>query len=147
MAFINGYPANTFCRWCSIFIAALLLGGCSSTENVSKAEGQIPHFRQLMTERQFEQIYVETADDCKKATTEKDFVGLLTAVDLKLGAVKSVTKNGWNLNYYPSGTFVTLGFKTQFERGSGDETFTYRVADGRALLAGYHITSNGLITN
>ena len=147
MAFINRCFVNNFCRWCSIFVAALLLGSCSSTENVSKAEGQIPHFRQLMTERQFAQIYAETSDDFKKVTTAKDFIDLLAAVDRKLGAVKDTTKNGWNLNYYPSGTFVTLRFKTQFERGSGEETFTYRVGDGKALLVGYHITSNGLIAN
>ena len=120
MAFIN--PYLVLCGWFSIFVAALLLCSCSSTENLSKADGQIPHLRQLMTERQFEQLYVETADDLKKVTTQKDFVALLAAVDLKLGAVKNTTKNGWNVNFHSSGTFVTLGFKTQFKRGSGEET-------------------------
>jgi hypothetical protein len=74
-------------------------------------------------------------------------VALLAAVDRKLGAVKDAEKNGWNVNFQTSGTFVTLGFKTQFEHGRGVETFVYRIADGRALLAGYHINSNALITN
>jgi hypothetical protein len=100
-----------------------------------------------MSAQQFDQIYTETSDEFKKATTAQEFVDLLSAVDRKLGSVKRTTKNAWNVNFHSSGTFVTLGFKTQFERGAGDETFTYRLADGNALLVGYHITSNALITN
>jgi hypothetical protein len=68
--------------------AALLLSGCSSSQNISKAEAQIPHFRQLMAAREFDQIYRETSEECKKATTKQDFVALLAAVNRKLGAVK-----------------------------------------------------------
>ena len=74
-------------------------------------------------------------------------VDLLAAVDQKLGAVKGAEKNRWNVNFQTPGTFVTLGFKTQFERGNGAETFVYRISDGTALLAAYHINSNALITN
>lgn len=52
----------------------------------------------------------------------------------KLGSVKKAEKNGWNVNFHTSGTFVTLGFKTEFEKGSGAERFVFRVADGRAAL-------------
>jgi len=68
-------------------------------------------------------------------------------VEGKLGGVKETTKNGWNVNFQPSGTFVVLGFKTQFEKGVGEETFTYRISDRDALLVGYRINSNTLITN
>ena len=51
------------------------------------------------------------------------------------------------MNYNSSGTSVTLKFKTQFERGTGAETFVYRVTGGKAPLASYHINSDDLITN
>ena len=72
---------------------------------------------------------------------------LLAAIDRKLGAVKSTQADGWKINYNPSGTTVQLGFKTQFEKGTGSETFVFRIAGGKALLSGYNITSNELITN
>jgi hypothetical protein len=100
-----------------------------------------------MAAQQFDQIYTETGDELKKATTKQDFVNLLGAVEGKLGGVKETTKNGWNVNFQPSGTFVVLGFKTQFEKGAGEETFTYRISDRDALLVGYRINSNTLITN
>jgi hypothetical protein len=130
-----------------LLAAALFVGGCSSGQDIAAAEGQISRFRQLMATQEFGRIYAEAAAELRKAATEQDMVNLLAAVDRKLGAVKGAEKNGWNVNFQTSGTFVTLGFKTQFERGSGVETFVYRVADGRALLAAYHINSNALISN
>ena len=100
-----------------------------------------------MTAQQYSQIYSEASDDLKKTAAEQDMVGLLTAIDRKLGAVKGANKNGWNANYSTSGTSVTLKFNTQFERGTGEETFVYRIAGGKARLAGYNITSNALVMN
>jgi len=42
-------------------------------------------------------------------------------------------------------TNVVLTFKTEFENGQGVETFTYRIADGSAILLGWHVNSNALI--
>ena len=111
------------------------------------AEAQITHFRELMAAQRFGQIYSEAADELKRSTTDQAMVKLLSAVERKLGPVKSAERNGWGVNYQTSGTTVTLKYKTQFERGSGLETFVYRVAGDKALLAGYHINSTDLITN
>lgn len=136
-----------FSRLAWMLTAVLLVGACSSAEDIAAAEGQISHFRQMMAAQQFGRIYADAGEELRKATTEQEMVSLLAAVDRKLGTVKSAEKNGWNLNYQTSGTFVTLKYKTQFERGSGVETFVYRMADRRALLTGYHINSNQLIAN
>jgi len=111
-------------------LAAFLLSSCSSGKDVTLAEAQIPRFRQLMAAQKFEVIYGEAGEDLKQATTQQDLVALLAAVDRKLGAVKNTEKNGWNVNFHTSGTFVTLVFKTQFAHGAGDETFVYRISGG-----------------
>jgi hypothetical protein len=133
-------------RWLAVLLAALL-GACSSGQDLSLAEQDVAHFREMMAAQQFDQIYAGAADEFKKTTTRENFTRLLAAVDRKLGAVKTADKNGWNVNFNTSGTSVTLRYKTQFERGSGDEAFFYRITGGKALLAGYNINSNELITN
>lgn len=125
-------------------LTKLFSSGSLSTE---AARAQIAQFRELMAKEQYNQIYAEASDSFRKSATEQDVVRLLTAVNGKLGAVKSTESNGWNMNFTPSGSFITLPLKTQFERGTGVEIFVYRIADGRALLAGYTINSNALITN
>jgi len=138
---------NNVGRLCGLLVAAVLVTGCSSGQDLGLAEAGIARFRELMAAQQFGQIYSEAADDLKKATTEPELTRLLAAIDRKLGAVKSTEKNGWSVNYNPSGTSVTLKLKTEFERGTGAETFVYRITSGKALLAGYHINSTELITN
>ena len=130
-----------------LFAVGVLVAACSSAEDIAAAEGQISHFRQMMAGQQFGRVYAEAAEELRKAATEQDMVSLLAAVDRKLGAVKGSERNNWSVNYQTSSTFVTLGFKTHFERGDGVETFVYRVADGKALLIAYHINSNELITH
>jgi len=124
-----------------------LLTACSATQDVNMAQEATEHFHEMMSAGQFEQIYAQSDDSFKKAYTAEDLTRLLSAVAGKLGVVKTSGSDGWNVVYTPSGTSITLRYTTQFEHGTGAETFLYRVADGRALLAGYHIDSNALITN
>ena len=140
-------PTKRFRRWSVALIAAFLVAACSSGKDFDLAQAQVAHFRELMAAQKFDQIYSEASDELKKTTTDQAIARLLGAVDRKLGGVKSAKQNAWNVNYAPSATSVTIKFKTQFERGAGEETFVYRIAGGKALLAGYHINSNELITN
>jgi hypothetical protein len=138
---------NNVYRLCGLLVAAVLVAGCSSGQELALAEAGIARFRELMAAQQFGQIYSEAADELKKATTEAELTRLLSAIDRKLGTVKGTEKNGWSVNYNASGTSVTLKLKTQFERGTGAESFVYRITGGKALLVGYHINSTELITN
>jgi ABC-type glycerol-3-phosphate transport system substrate-binding protein len=134
-------------RWFALAVTVLVLAACSSSKDFDLAQAEVVHFRELMAAQEFEKIYSEGSDELKKTTTVQNMVRLLGAIDRKLGAVKKATGNGWNVNYNPSGTSVTLKFKTEFEKGKGDETFVYRLAGGKALLSGYHINSEDLIAN
>jgi hypothetical protein len=138
---------NSVRQWFVLLAAAFLVAACSSGQDFDLAQAQVAHFRELMAAQQFEKIYSEASDELKKTATEQNMVRLLSAIDRKLGAIKSAPGNGWNVNYSPSGTSVTLKFKTQFEKGTGDETFVYRITGGKALLAGYHINSQDLMVN
>ena len=75
-----------------------------------------------------------------------DFVAVLDAVHRKLGTVQKTERQTWNVNYHTSDTFATLVYKTQYVGGEATKTFVYRIKGGSALLAGYHINSNALIT-
>jgi hypothetical protein len=128
-------------------LAAILVAGCSSSEDLAAVRSQISHFRDLMAAQQFAQIYAEASDDLKKSTTEKQMVDLLAAMERKLGAAKDAQDSGWKLDFRSSGTVVTFSLKTQFEKGSGIETFVYRFSGKEPLLLGYHVNSNDLIIN
>jgi len=131
--------------WTVVVLAGL--AGCSSGEHMATAQQGVAEFRGLMQSRQFAQVYAASSDEFRKATSEADLVRVLGALDKKLGSAKKAEPNGWNVNFQSSGTFVTLGFKTEFEKGSGAEQFVFRVADGRAALVSYNVNSPALLTN
>jgi len=131
--------------WSVIVLAGLV--GCSSGEHMATAEQGVAEFRQLMQSGQFAQVYAGGSEELRKSASEAEMVRILAALNSKLGSVKKAEKNGWNVNFHTSGTFVTLGFKTEFEKGSGAESFVFRVADGRAALVTYNVNSPALPTN
>ena len=137
-------------RWIGPIAALLVsigLAACSATKDIDTATAAVAQFRELMAAHKFDQIYSGGADELKKSTTEQSLTRLLEAVDRKLGTFKSAQSNGWSVNYNTSGTSVTMKFKTQFEKGTGVETFVYRISGDKALLAGYQINSDDMMIN
>src|SRR5215471_5100839 len=111
--------ARVLHRWSLVVIAVAVLTACSASKDFDLANTAIARLRSLMTEQKFDQIYAEAADELKKTTTEPNLTRLLSAIERKLGPVKTTTANGWTVNYNSSGTSVTLKFKTEFEKGTG----------------------------
>ena len=134
-------------RFLFAILAIAFTAGCSASADVATANTAIARFRELMEQQQYRQIYEESADQNKKATTEQEWTKLLSLFHDKLGNVKNAQSTGWNVNYGTTGTVITITYKTEFEKGSGTETFTYTISSGTALLLGYRINSNDLLTN
>ena len=129
-------------RW---LVVAAIVAGCSMSADTKVAERAVDTFHEMLNEGQFDAIYATASDELKKAAKREDFVALLDAVHRKLRTTKSWTKKGWTVNYHTSGTFVTLNYSTIYDGGDAAEQFVYRLQDGKALLAGYHINSNALV--
>jgi hypothetical protein len=110
------------------------------------AEAAVATFHQQFNDKQFTQIYAESNDKFKGATTEQELVELLDAVHRKLGTVKDAKSTGWRVNSTTDGTFVYATYDTEFTEAKGDEQFIFQMDGDKAILAGYHINSNALIT-
>jgi hypothetical protein len=129
-----------------LLLAGLLLSACSATEDVNRAQEASAHFHEMMSAGQFDDIYSQSDEAWNKAVTAEQSIRFLSVLNRKLGVVKNSQSMGWNAGYGTSGgESVTLRYTTQFEHGAGVETFVYRFADGKALLAGYNINSNELL--
>lgn len=126
--------------------AALSLAACSAGANTKAAEEGVVSFHKTMDAGQHATIYDASSTDMKSAISRDDFIKLLNGLHSKLGAFKSGKTINWNVNVGTGGTYVTLNRETQFERGPGTEEFIFRIEDGRAVLAGYHVNSMLLAT-
>ncbi len=125
----------------------LLLAGCTDTINgKSVAEPRVALFHEQLNAGQYDQIYDEADDGFRNAAPREKVLALFAAIDTKLGKVQSSSISSWRVNTYNLATRVVLVADTRFEHGSGTETFTYGVSDGKATLIGYNINSLEMMT-
>ena len=125
---------------------SMLLGSCSPTADTNAAEQGVRAFHQAMDSGQYAEIYDQSDSQMKQATPRDRFIKLLTVFHSKLGSFQNGKTVGWNDNATPSGRFVTLNRDAQFARGPATEQFIFRVSGDRAVLVGYHLNSDLLIT-
>jgi hypothetical protein len=129
----------------TIALLFVLLLACGCSVDTAPAEQAVPMFHSMLDAGNFAQIYDSSSEDLKSLSSQHDFVAFLEAVHRKLGASASSERQGWRVDYRATGTFITLTYKTRYAVGEAQEQFVFRIKDNRALLAGYHISSNALL--
>jgi hypothetical protein len=103
-------------------------------------------FHAKLDSGRFDEIY-STADDAfRNAGPKEKVLELFSAVEKKLGKVKSSSTKTWNVKTFNFVTRVVLVAETEFEHGKGTETFTFRVSGGKASLIGYNMNSLDMMT-
>lgn len=134
-------------RWFAGWAGALALAGCGARQSVDDAKAQVSVFHDDLNRGEYDLIWKETAPAFKQATPSADFENLLAAVARKLGKVKSSEQVGWEVKATTNGKLTVLVMDTEFERGSGRETFTYVRNGDRLDLLGYNINSQAMLLN
>jgi hypothetical protein len=129
-----------------IALTALSVSACNPVADTKAAEQGVVTFHDQLNSSQFDQIYTSTGPEFKAVSTREDFTKLLAAVHRKLGNFQSGKTANWNDNATTGGHFLTLQRTAQFERGPAQEEFVFKVEGQKAVLIGYHIASNTLIT-
>jgi len=129
-----------------ILSIALIASGCGGVFKGKKAAEQaVADFHKLYNDGKLAEIYSAGHSKLKSATSEKEFLAFLGAVQRKLGKVTQTSSAGFNVRTFNFTTTVVLNQSTTFERGSGTETFTFQTEGNKAVLVGYNINSNDLI--
>jgi len=128
-------------------VSVVTLSACGLTKGKEAATKAVETFHQQFNDSKFTEIYSASTAAFKASSKEPDFMKFIEAVHRKLGPVKTATPNGWNVNTFNGVTSVVLTYNTDFEQGSGVETFTFITSGDSATLQGYNINSQALIIN
>lgn len=134
-------------NWKPALLLAVPLAACSAGADVPKATEAVADFRKHMAEGKCDAIYGTAAAEFRGATSKERWHQLCEVFRTKLGAFNSGNQTGWNDQYVNGLHLITLTYETSFVRGEGIEQFTYRIDNGKAKLAGYHVNSDALIIN
>jgi hypothetical protein len=130
------------------FIVALLVvvNSCSLTKGKEVGERAVGQFHNQFNAGQYHEIYAQSDEGFRKATSEADTLALFEAVRRKLGTVKNSNQTRWHANVSPAGTMVTLAYDVEFSEGKGTEQFVFHINGDKALLFNYNVNSPLLIT-
>ena len=129
-------------RLAALLALLSLLVACGDTIHAREyAEPQVARFRELMRAREFEKIYDTSAAEFRAGTARELVVALLSAVDRKLGQLKSAQQTNWNVKTYNGTISAVLTYASKYEMGDAVETFTILINDKKSRLAGYNINS------
>ena len=124
---------------------ALSVSGCGMFKGKKAAEQAVADFHALYNDGKVAEIYSAGHSKFKGATTEKQFLELMGAVQRKLGKVTQTSNVGFNVRTFNLTTMVILNQNTTFEQGTGTEIFTFEMNGDKAVLVGYNINSKDLI--
>jgi uncharacterized protein DUF4019 len=123
----------------------LALVGCGLTEGVETAERAAATFHDQYDAGAFGETYDASADDLRATGARDEFMSTMASIRTKLGPMRATRRTGFNARVDSSGTFVELEYETDFENGVGTEEFTWEIANGRAKLLSYNISSKALL--
>jgi len=125
----------------------LLLPSCGDmTKGRAIADAAVTDFHRQFNEGKFSDLYQAADPGLKGASPEADFLKLLEAVDRKLGKHVKSTETGWQMKTFNTTTTAVVTEKSEFEHGTGVETFTYVISGGSCALQGYFINSADMLT-
>lgn len=111
----------------------------------AEAEKAVADFHAAFNEGRFGEIYDGASDEFRRAAGRQRFVELLGAVRRKLGKVAGTENRGWSVNSRNLSTYVDLAQSTRFDDSVAEESFTFVVREGKAVLLRYNIQSQELI--
>lgn len=119
---------------------------CSLQKGKATGESAVAKFHSQFNAEQYHEIYGQTGEGFRKATSEPQMTEYLKAVHRKLGEVKDTKQIGWHVNATTAGTQVFLAYKTSFSEGDATEQFVFLVSGDNSALFRYNIESPLFIT-
>lgn len=120
---------------------ALVLSGmvCHASDKVEIVQKAVEEFHKLFNAGEFGKIYDATHAKYQSLYSKEDAVDFMRSSREKLGNVTSAKLTGQQEFDLKPVTNVILTYTTEFEKGQGQEMFTYQVEGKKALLTGWSL--------
>jgi hypothetical protein len=128
-----------------LLVLAVALSGCSFALDKDRGERAVARFHHLFAVSEYSQIYVDTTEGFRAATTEAEFVEFMSAVRRKLGNVRACERTGLEVTWEGDETSIWLSYQTAYELGIATEQFVWVVDGDTVRLDAYKIDSKDLI--
>ena len=120
---------------------AMMAAACNPVANANDAERRITEFHGAYNDGDPMRLYGLTGQAFKDVTTMEEMRDLYTVVDARLGKVESSERVNLNVANRNGVNSTVVIMETQFEQGSGTETFTFNGGGDDFELVGWSVNS------
>jgi hypothetical protein len=122
-----------------------ILIACGIASSKKKAESAVTRFHERFNRADFEGIWVSADDSFRRVGTREQYDKLMRSIHGKLGRVVKSTLVNWSIQNANLTSIVVLVQSTEFEHGTGTESFAYVTVGDDVKLNSYHIESSDLV--
>lgn len=130
----------------SLFVmaACLVMLSCGLAENVVLADEAVAEFHERYNAVALDDMYDAAAAGIRQQQTRAEFAKAIGAIRDQLGLARGSQRTAFQTTAGSGGAFVQIEYQTEFEKGRAIEEFVWEVAQGKALLKGYTVTTQTL---
>src|ERR1043165_1531391 len=100
--------------------------GIALYQGATKSDTTVSHFHELLNNEKYEQICGEADPYFQSAENKQALLKVLLLIHQRLGRAGETTRGVVNVNANTNGTFLSVNYQTQFEKGTAMEEFTFR---------------------
>lgn len=120
---------------------ALVLAACNPVENLEQSDAAIAQFETQYSAGNLDRMWGMTGEELREVTTREEFDDLYQFINMRLGKIVSSERSGFNLNTNNGVTRTVITMRTEFENGSGIQTYTFHGNGEEMTIVGWFVDS------
>ena len=117
----------------------LVLAACNPMAQIKDGDSQVEKFHSAYARGDRDALYAMTGRTFRTTTSRSQFDDLIDVVSVRLGAITSSERIGFNVNSNADGTFTSITMTTHFAKGDGQENFVFSGSGDAMRLEGWHV--------
>jgi hypothetical protein len=131
----------------TVVVLGFLLWQCGSALMAGREQSilAVQHFHDELNLEEYEQIFDEASPAFQQSGDKQETLKFFQAVHNKLGYARESHLVNLTVQSTTAGTYLIAIYNTKFERGDGQERFTWLRKGGRLILQGYNVESKAFI--
>ena len=152
---LNNDPAEPKRKWMSLkwsVVAIVLMFGyfmwqCGSAMSVGArlSDDSVRRLHSQLDSGAYDDILRESDEAFQNSASREELLKFLTGIHSKLGTARVCSRQHMSVNAGTHGTFINVTYRSTFDQGDAVETFIWRKAAGKLMLAGYRVQSSAFL--
>jgi len=118
--------------------------GNSTYRNYQLASAATDHFHQQLNAGAYDEIYENATEEFRRSAKREDLDHLFGNIREKMGSARKPTATGFHVNWRNGILWIDQSFSTQFEKGTAQEYFVWKIQQDQPRLYNYRIDSPNL---